>query len=75
MINVVIKARARYESKTIKGNERFGYCSSVFYDIKILQLGEKFFVKHIEDPTRDNVLEYEHLGELLSKWTIFKVYP
>lgn len=74
METTIIKVRARYERKTVNGDSRFGYCSSVIYDIKIAQTGSTLRVKHIDDETRDNILTYKNLGELLDTWTIFKKY-
>lgn len=71
---MIAKLRARYESQTINGEHRFGYCSSVFYDIKIKQVGEQLFVKHLEDEGKDNLLKYPNFIEFLKKWRVWKVY-
>ena len=72
--SVVIKARGRFEGKTINGSHRFGYCSSVFYDIKIAQTGSIIRVKHYEDESKDNILIYANIKEFFNQWTIFKVW-
>lgn len=71
---MVAKLRARYEGQTTNGAHKFGYCSSVFYDIKIKQVGEKLFVKHLNDDSKDHILKYDNFIEFLKKWKVWQVY-
>ena len=71
---MIAKIRARYEGQTINGEQRFGYCSSVFYDLKIKQVGEQLLVKHLDDSSKDNLLKYPNFIEFLKNWKVWRIY-
>lgn len=66
--------KARYEGQSINVDTQFGYCSSVFYDIKIKQDGQKILVKHSADTSKDNIKTYSNFIEFLKEWQVRMIY-